>query len=95
MYHGGTTITLPSFTPDSYLDSLLHYQPEILLMAPPLVQFCAKSDKATKKHFEALEKVFVGAAPVGESLIHDFLKKAPHAQFREAWGMTELSAVGL
>jgi len=40
------------------------------------------------------QKVFVGAAPVGESLILDFLKKAPDAEFREAWGMTELSAIG-
>ena len=29
------------------------------------------------------QKVFVGAAPVGESLILDFLKKAPDAEFRE------------
>ena len=28
-------------------------------------------------------KVFVGAAPVGESLILEFLKKAPAAEFRE------------
>ena len=28
-------------------------------------------------------KVFVGAAPVGESLILEFLKKAPTAEFRE------------
>ena len=81
-------------------------------MAPPLVQFLAKSPNATPKHFESLEKVFlnlsmekkpvsldklsvliffevrplkvfVGAAPVGESLILEFLKKAPTAEFRE------------
>eukprot|EP00092_Neocalanus_flemingeri_P080749 GFUD01100762.1.p1 GENE.GFUD01100762.1~~GFUD01100762.1.p1 ORF type:complete len:572 (+),score=152.27 GFUD01100762.1:60-1775(+) len=94
LYQGGKTITLPSFTPDTYLDALLKHQPEQLTMAPPLVQFVSKSEKATPKHLESLEKVYVGAAPVGESLIHDFLKKAPQAQFREVWGMTELSAVG-
>ena len=94
LYQGGKTIILPSFTPDTYLDALLKHQPETLMMAPPLVQFVAKYEKATTKHLEKLEKVFVGAAPVGESLIHDFLKKAPNAQFREVWGMTELSAVG-
>jgi len=93
-YQGGKTITLPSFNPDTYLASLLQHQPEFLMMPPPLVQFLAKSEKATPKHLESLEKVFVGAAPVGVSLIEDFLKKAPQAQFREAWGMTELSALG-
>jgi len=94
LYQGGKTITLPSFTPDTYLDSLLKHKPESLMMPPPLVQFMSKSEKVTMKHLENLEKVFVGAAPVGESLIHDFLKKAPKAEFREVWGMTELSAVG-
>jgi len=94
LYQGGRTISLPSFTPDTYLDALLTHQPETLMMAPPLVQFVSKSEKATRQHLEKLEKVFVGAAPVGESLIQDFLKKAPQVQFREAWGMTELSAIG-
>jgi len=94
LYQGGKTITLPSFTPDTYLASLLEHRPETLMMPPPLVQFLAKSEKATVKHLESLEKVFVGAAPVGVSLIDDFLKKAPQVQFREAWGMTELSALG-
>jgi len=94
LYHGGTCVSLPSFTPGTYLASLLKHQPRHLAMAPPLVQFLAKSSDATPKHFESLEKVFVGAAPVGESLILEFLKKAPAAEFREAWGMTELSAIG-
>ena len=93
-YQGGKTITLPSFTPDTYLATLLQHKPESLMMPPPLVQFLAKSEKATPKHLESLEKVFVGAAPVGVSLIEDFLKKAPQAEFREVWGMTELSAIG-
>ena len=117
---------------------MLKHQPRHLAMAPPLVQFLAKSPDATPKHFESLEKVFlalnmyncwihnqsvkssylvrkhitfapfrsldsyflivissngkliddqfkvfVGAAPVGESLILEFLKKAPAAEFRE------------
>ena len=32
-------------------------------------------------------QVFVGAAPVGESLILEFLKKAPAAEFREVANM--------
>jgi len=94
LLHGFKLVTLPSFNPDTYLSCLLRHQPEQLTLPPPLVLFLAKSDKAQPKHFKNLDKVVVGAAPVGEVLIGDFLKKAPHAQFREAWGMTELCAVG-
>ena len=37
----------------------------------------------SKKFNWLCDKVFVGAAPVGESLILEFLKKAPAAEFRE------------
>ena len=44
--------------PGTYLASLLKHQPRHLAMAPPLVQFLAKSPDATPQHFESLEKVF-------------------------------------
>jgi len=94
LLNGFKLVTLPSFNPDTYLSCLLRHQPEQLTLPPPLVLFLAKSDKAKPEHFKNLDKIVVGAAPVGEVLINDFLKKAPHAEFREAWGMTELSAVG-
>ena len=94
LYRGSKTVTLPSFNPDSYLASLLSHRPEQLMLPPPLVQFLAKSDKASRDHLRSIEMVLVGAAPVGPALIADFLKKAPSCQFREVWGMTELSAVG-
>lgn len=47
-----------SHCPGTYLASLLKHQPRHLAMAPPLVQFLAKSPDATPKHFEGLEKVF-------------------------------------
>ena len=39
------------------------------------------------------DKVFVGAAPVGESLILEFLKKAPTAEFREVENIEILKMV--
>lgn len=94
LYHGVKVVTLPSFNPDTYLNSLLSHRPEQLMLPPPLVQFLAKSDKATRDHLKDIQMILVGAAPVGVALIKDFLKKAPDCQFREVWGMTELSAVG-
>merc|ERR1719397_798357 len=94
LYHGVKVVTLPSFNPDIYLASLISHRPEQLMLPPPLVQFLAKSDKASSDHLKDINMIMVGAAPVGQALIRDFLKKAPQCQFREVWGMTELSAVG-
>ena len=95
MYHGVKTVILPTFDPDLYLNSLIKYQPEWLMLAPPLVQFIANSEKVQKKHLEKLRMVVVGAAPVGENIIKDFMKKVPSGcEIRETWGMTELAASG-
>ena len=45
------------------------------MLAPPLVQFLANSEKVQKKHLAKLKMVVVGAAPVGETIIKDFMKQ--------------------
>jgi len=94
LYHGGTAATMPSFNPTIYLDSLLRYKPTQQFVAPPLLQFLVKSKDCTVSHLASTQTVISGAAPVGETLIKELLKKAPQALFREAWGMTEMSALG-
>ena len=37
--------------------------------------------------------MFVGAAPSGMELIRKFQEKAPHAKFREGWGLSEVTAL--
>ena len=34
-------------------------------------------------HLESVQRVFIGAAPVGEAVASQFKKKAPNLQFRE------------
>ena len=45
--------------------------------------FLANNCDITEKHLESVETILVGAAPVGEALVHKFLEKAPHVSFRE------------
>ena len=41
-----------------------------------------------------IKKVICGAAPCGESLISQFMKKAPESLlFKEGWGMTEVIVI--
>ena len=56
--------------------------------APPLVSFCAQSPDVKPDHLESLIHIAVGAAPVGEALIKQFWKKAPHVHIREGLNFT-------
>jgi len=91
---GGKMTTLPGFDPQTFLATLEITKPDVLHLVPPLVQFCAYNPVVKPHHLESLEFVFIGAAPVGEVLASKFKEKAPNCQFREGWGMTELSPVG-
>jgi len=91
LWHGGTTVTVPSFDPAVFLWLLLSHRPTTLHLAPPLVSFLASHPMATPEHLASVKTVVVGAAPAGPALIALFLKKAPHVRFREGYGMTEMS----
>ena len=91
---GGKVTFMPGFEPELFLKTIEEVKPNFLHLVPPLVQFCAHSPLVRPEHLESLEFVYIGAAPVGEALAAKFKEKAPHLQFREGWGMTELSPVG-
>lgn len=93
LHAGGQVITLPKFEPNSFLNTMEKYKPTFMHFAPPLVGFCAASPKVEARHLDSIKHIMVGAAPVGESLINDFKRKAPNVHFREGYGMTELSPV--
>ena len=93
LYAGGQVITLPSFDPTTFLNAMEKYKPTFMHFAPPLVGFCANHPKVEPKLLESIKYIMVGAAPVGETLIEEFKKKAPNVHFREGYGMTELSPV--
>jgi len=93
LHAGGQVITLPNFDPTTFLNALEKYKPTFMHFAPPLVGFCANHPKVEPKLLDTIKYIMVGAAPVGETLIEEFKRKAPHVHFREGYGMTELSPV--
>jgi len=89
--HGCKLVTIPMFEPKMFLDMILKYRPTALHLAPPLVGFLSSHPMVTADHLSSLNKILVGAAPAGKTLIDLFHKRAPHVRFREGYGMTELS----
>jgi len=93
IWNGGKIVTLPKFEPQQFLQALVKYRPTILHLAPPLVGFLANHPSVTSDHVSSIHTITVAAAPLGTALIQQLLQKAPHIEFREAYGMTELSPV--
>ena len=88
---GGKMVTLSSFNPLTFLNALITYKPTFLHLAPPLLVFLTMHAGVKPHHLESLRYILVGAAPVAPGMILRFKEKAPHVEFREGWGMSELA----
>ncbi|KAB0799121.1 hypothetical protein PPYR_07001 [Photinus pyralis] len=87
-------ITISKFTPTLFLDSLLKYKPSTMCLVPPLVLFMANNESVTRAHFEFLEAIYSGAAPLGAS---DELKLVNRSgkdlKIYQGYGLTEAPVV--
>jgi len=86
---GCTIYTLPSFQPQTFLETIQKYKIESLPIVPPLLLFllnhpiCQNYDLSSVKHF------LIGAAPTEENVVNAFHKKFPEANMYQGYGMTE------
>ena len=80
---GGKVITVPSFEPKQLLRLIEKHRPNFMNLVPPLVSWYANDSEVETRHVQDLRFVYVGAAPVGESVANKFWEKAPHCQFKE------------
>ncbi|XP_049768810.1 probable 4-coumarate--CoA ligase 1 [Schistocerca cancellata] len=87
-------VTLPKFTPASFVKALEDYKPTMMFVVPSLLLFLATHPMVKPEHLSSLKMVMSGAAPAKESLIQKFLDKAGHDIFvGQGFGMTESSPV--
>lgn len=92
---GSRLIIMPGFEPVSYLKLLKKYDVTVAHVAPPLVQFLAKSPIVPEYGpFPRLRELFSGAAPLGKELtIEANARLGSHVVIRQGYGMTETSPV--
>ncbi|GBP14310.1 4-coumarate--CoA ligase 1 [Eumeta japonica] len=89
---GVRLVTLPKFNPKTYLDSLLKYKVNILVMAPPTVLFLGTSSEVRADHFEHVHRSMSGAAPLPQADIQRLFEKANRElNFVQGYGLTETS----
>lgn len=93
MVDGLQVVTLPKFTPDTFLNALEKYQASLLHLVPPLVNFLGNYDKVEKRHTESVKYILCGAGPIGKLDIERLNSKMPHIQVQQGYGMTESSSI--
>ncbi|CAG7836813.1 unnamed protein product [Allacma fusca] len=91
---GAHCVTIPVFSKEVFIKVFREHQPTFINMVPPLLNVILNLPEFTKKEFESVDTIMLGAAPVGKALINQVLKKAEKfILVQEGYGMTESSPV--
>ncbi|XP_050444504.1 uncharacterized protein LOC126848040 [Adelges cooleyi] len=94
--HGLHMITIPKFTPESYIECVLKFKPTMLFVVPSLLLFLASHPSVKPEHLSSIREITCGAAPASKALIDNFVQKAQKdIIIRQGYGMTESSPVSL
>lgn len=72
---GCKMICYPKFSEENLLKGLNQYKPPVLMTVPPIFSCLAQSFNITEKHLSSIRSVVCGAAPLGESVVKEFLRK--------------------
>ncbi|XP_062574129.1 uncharacterized protein LOC134235966 [Saccostrea cucullata] len=89
---GGKLVTLPKFDPEQFLKALEAQKVTQLHIVPPIVLFLGKHPMVSKFDLSNLNTMTSGAAPLGEGLTHEVMKRL-NAVIRQGYGLTETSPV--
>lgn len=92
---GVKLITLPSFRPDTFLDSLIKHRSTVLYLVPPIILFLGNHQSVKPEHLKSVRNIFSGAAPMGAPDAERLLVKARQILFAQGYGLTETSPVVL
>ncbi|KAG7301895.1 hypothetical protein JYU34_013315 [Plutella xylostella] len=85
-------VSLPSFQPQSFLDAMVKYRVSLMYTAPPLALFLGSHPAVSSKHFEHLNTILCGAAPLpGADVDNVFRKAGKEVDFLQGYGLTETS----
>lgn len=91
---GGTHVFVPSFVPESVLKTIRDESVTTALLVPVMIQMMVDHPAASSYRLERLQRVLYGASPISESLLERAMARLPGVRFTQAYGMTEVAALG-
>ncbi|KAF8926062.1 hypothetical protein EDD21DRAFT_369954 [Dissophora ornata] len=91
VYNGVRTIVLQKFNPVDFLRAIQDFKIISLNLVPPQILMLVKAPIVEQYDISSLRFVMSGAAPCSRELSQALLKKFPTIQFRQGYGMSEMS----
>jgi long-chain acyl-CoA synthetase len=91
MLAGGTAVLAPAFDPARTLDLIADERVTDALLVPTMIQMLLDAPGFDAAKFAGVTTVLYGASPMPEATLDRIMAAAPHLQFYQAYGMTEVS----
>ena len=91
MLAGGTAVIAPAFDPSGTLALIEAERVTDALLVPTMIQMMLDAQGFDPVKLAALNTVLYGASPMPEATIDRVMAAAPHLDFYQAYGMTEVS----
>lgn len=88
---GQTTVVIPEFNPQMFLDLIKKYKISLTYVVPPIVLFLNKNPMAAEADLSSLKRIICAAAPLPVEMIKELHTKRPYCVIGQGYGMTETS----
>jgi long-chain acyl-CoA synthetase len=86
---GGSCVTLAQFRPASVIDAIEEHRISDIIVVPTMLQALLDEPSFTPQRVRSLDRIAFGAAPMPPDLLDRALAAWPHAEFFQAYGLTE------
>ncbi|KAI1296067.1 putative fatty-acid--CoA ligase FadD10 [Mortierella claussenii] len=91
VYNGIKTIVLQKFNPVDFLKTIQDFKIKSLNLVPPQILMLVKAPIVDEYDLSSVRFVMSGAAPCSRELSQALMKRFPQVQFRQGYGMSEMS----
>lgn len=89
----GSHVFMPRFDPEQFIDLVGSAAVTDVTLVPTMINMLVNHPKCSPEALGSLKRIFYGAAPMPDGVLHRVLHRLPHIKFQQAWGMTELSPI--
>jgi long-chain acyl-CoA synthetase len=86
---GGSCVTMAQFRPASVIEAIGEHRIGDIIVVPSMLQSLLDDPSFTPERVRSLTRIAFGAAPMPPDLLDRALAAWPHAEFFQAYGLTE------
>ena len=86
---GGSCVTMAQFRPASVIEAIAEHRIGDIIVVPSMLQSLLDDPSFTPERVRSLTRIAFGAAPMPPDLLDRALAAWPHAEFFQAYGLTE------